>query len=233
MMFSATSVLLAALSFASSVLAAPAPINPLKLSGCPIGNAKPNLASLAMPAGTINYVALGAGVQNYSCGATGTFASVGAVATLFDISCFVSGPLMNPIQDAAFAAASSSKGQALLDKMEKIPGFKSFILGHHYFINNPVANATGVSPDFDFRAGAKKGDPTAFAVMKRFAGAASPAGSTNVDFLSLQNIGGAIGGSLASSILRVDTKGGQPPASCTPNSTVSVPYVAKYWLIKA
>ncbi|KAG8702413.1 hypothetical protein FRC09_004745 [Ceratobasidium sp. 395] len=232
MMFSATSVLLAALSFASSVLAAPAPINPLKLSGCPIGNAKPNLATLAMPAGTINYVALGVGVQNYSCGATGTFASVGAVAKLFDISCFVNGPLMNGIQDAAFAAASVSKGLVPSKKMEDILGKLPITLGDHYFITNPAPNATGVSPEFDFRAGAKKGDPTAFAVMKRFAGAASPAGPTNVDFLSLQNIGGAIGGILASSILRVDTKGGQPPASCTPNSTVSVPYVARYWLIK-
>ena len=42
---------------------------------------------------------------------------------------------------------------------------------------------------------------------------ASPAGSANVDWLGLQNIGGTIGGVLANNVMRVDTYNGQPPAS--------------------
>lgn len=44
-------------------------------------------------------------------------------------------------------------------------------------------------------------------------GTPSPAGASNVDWVALQNIGGALGGTLANDVLRVDTKGGQPPAS--------------------
>jgi hypothetical protein len=55
---------------------------------------------------------------------------------------------------------------------------------------------------------------------------ASPAGTANVDWLELGNVAG----SLAKYVFRVDTKAGQPPASCTPGSRViSVKYSAKYW----
>ncbi|KAG9092172.1 hypothetical protein FS749_015951 [Ceratobasidium sp. UAMH 11750] len=129
----------------------------------------------------------------------------------------------------AFDVASTTKGAALVSKIESLIKSTPLTLGDHYFIPNPAPNATGLSPEFDFRAGVKKGDPTGFVVVKRIASSPSPAGPTNVDFLVLQNIGGTIGGSLANTVMRLDTRGGQPPASCTPNSTIAVPYATKYW----
>ena len=53
----------------------------------------------------------------------------------------------------------------------------------------------------------KKAD--AFAVVAKAGGIPSPAGSANVDWLSLSTTQGA----LAKNVFRVDTKAGQPPAS--------------------
>ncbi|CAE6450942.1 unnamed protein product [Rhizoctonia solani] len=241
MLFSA---LLSILTTSVATLAAPAgpPGNApsgLKLTGCPIANAKPNVpssqAAVTIPSGSPVYIALGVGVQNYTCGSTGTFTSAGAVAKLFDVSCLVNTPLFSGIQDMVFAVAGNAKGQALVSKIETV--LKSLpltplVLGDHYFIPNPAVNGTGLTPVFDFRAGVKKGDSTGFVAVKKLGNTPSPAGNSNVDWLMLQNIGGAIGGSLANTVMRVDTKSGQPPASCTPNTTLSVPYTTKYWMYK-
>ncbi|CAE6415038.1 unnamed protein product [Rhizoctonia solani] len=231
MFFSAVFTTLVA---STAVLAVPT--SDFKLTGCSLSKAKLSLPSnqtvLTVPSGTPVYVALGVGVQNYTCGSTGTFTSAGAVAKLFDLSCFVNKPIFSGIQDVVFAAAGNAKGQALVRKIETILKPCPVILGDHYFIPNPAVNGTGLTPVFDFRAGVKKGDPAGFAAVKKLGNTPSPAGSSNVDWLMLQNIGGDIGGSLANTVMRVDTKGGQPPASCTLNATISVPYAAKYWMYK-
>jgi hypothetical protein len=41
------------------------------------------------------------------------------------------------------------------------------LLGDHYFIKNPVAGSTGITPVFDFRTGAKKGDSSGFVDAKK------------------------------------------------------------------
>ncbi|CAE6401873.1 hypothetical protein ACGC1H_000220 [Rhizoctonia solani] len=228
------SALFTTLVASAAVLAVPT--SGLKTTGCSLSNAKLSLPSnqtaLTVPTGTLVYIALGVGVQNYTCGSTGTFTSVGAVAKLFDISCLVNTPLFPGIQDLVFAVADNAKGQALISKIETILKHCPVTLGDHYFIPNPAVNGTGLTPVFDFRAGVKKGDSMGFAAVKKIGNTPSPAGSSNVDWLMLQNIGGDIGGSLANTVMRVDTKGGQPPASCTSNVTISVPYAAKYWMYK-
>ncbi|KAG8742677.1 hypothetical protein FRC10_001033 [Ceratobasidium sp. 414] len=235
-MFFSASTLLSVFSLTGLVLATPLSVNPPKTCGCPLSGVKPNLTGttgLSIPSGSLVYVALGMGTQNYTCGSTGTFTSAGAVAKLFDISCLANtGSLFANIQNMAFDAASTAKGAALVSKIESLIKSTPLALGDHYFIPNPAVNGTGLSPEFDFRAGVKKGDPTGFAVVKKIANSASPAGTANVDWLALQNIGGTIGGSLANNVMRLDTKSGQPPASCTPNSTIAVPYAAKYWFYK-
>lgn len=238
-MFFSTSTLLSVLSAATAVLSIPVTFNPTlpagtKVYGCPVSGAKlslpANQTAIAVPSGTPIYIALGVGTQNYTCGSTGTFASSGAVAKLFDISCLVNTPLFPSVQDLVFAIGSTAKGQDLISKIESVTKSTPLALGDHYFIPNPAVGGTGLSPVFDFRAGVKKGDVNGFAVVKKLGNTASPAGSANVDWLALQNIGGTIGGTLANNVMRVDTKGGQPPASCTPNATIAVPYTAKYWL---
>ncbi|KAJ1300388.1 hypothetical protein OPQ81_005207 [Rhizoctonia solani] len=227
--------LLASHNYQGTVLLAN-PSSGFKSTGCPISNAKLSVPSgqtaITVPTGTPVYIALGVGVQNYTCGSTGTFASVGAVAKLFDISCLVNTPLFPGIQDVVFAVTGNAKGQELVSKIETVLKCSPVTLGDHYFIPNPAVNGTGLTPVFDFRAGVKKGDPSGFVAVKKLGSTPSPAGSSNVDWLMLQNIGGTIGGSLANTVMRVDTKSGQPPASCTPNATISVPYTTKYWMYK-
>ncbi|KAF8599521.1 hypothetical protein BDV93DRAFT_609239 [Ceratobasidium sp. AG-I] len=234
-----TSTLLSVLSAATVVLSIPVSFNPTaipigtKVSGCPLTNAKlslpANQTAIAVPGGTPLFIALGVGTQNYTCGAAGTFASAGAVAKLFDLSCFTNSPWFPTIQNVVFDMGSTAKGQALISKIESVLKFTPLTLGDHYFIPNPAVGGTGLTPDFDFRAGVKKGDVNGFAAVKKLGNTPSPAGPANVDWLALQNIGGAPGGTLAQNIMRVDTKSGQPPASCTPNATIAVPYTAKYW----
>ncbi|CAE6436856.1 unnamed protein product [Rhizoctonia solani] len=211
----------------------------IKLTGCPISNAKLSVPSgqtaVTVPSGNPVYIALGVGVQNYTCGSTGTFTTAGAVAKLFDISCLLNTPIFPGIQDMVFAVAGNAKGQALVSKIETVLNslpLTPLMLGDHYFIPNPAVNGTSLTPVFDFRAGVKKGDSNGFVAVKKLGNTPSPAGSANVDWLMLQNIGGTIGGSLANTVMRVDTKSGQPPTSCSPNATISVPYTTKYWMFK-
>jgi len=237
-MFFSTSTLLSVLSAATAILASPLSINPrlIKTSGCPLASAKLSLpagqSAITVPSGTPVYVALGVGTQNYTCGAAGTFASAGAVAKLFDISCLMNTPLFPVIEKMVFDVASTAKGQALMTKLQSVMNFSPMTLGDHYFIPNPAVNGTGLTPQFDFRAAAKKGDANGFVAVRKLGNTPSPAGVSNVDWLALQNIGGAVGGTLANTVMRVDTKSGQPPASCKPNATIAVPYTAKYWFYK-
>lgn len=55
----------------------------------------------------------------------------------------------------------------MIDIVESVIKACPVTLGDHYFIPNPAVNGTGITPVFDFRTGAKKGDPSGFAALKR------------------------------------------------------------------
>ncbi|KAJ8502611.1 hypothetical protein ONZ45_g11598 [Pleurotus djamor] len=214
---------------AIAVFAIPAP----KLSGCNISNAKLPLPAgqtgLVPPTSAPSYISVAIGVQNYTCTDAGTFTSAGAVAELFDISCLYGTPAFNSIEDVFYAAwkilpkgISTSQVISLLH-LAKTPT----VLGQHYFITNPITGS-GISPIWDFTSqGATKGNTDAFVVGARLGGLPAPTGSKDVDWLLI----GGVQGKLADQIYRVDTVGGQPPASCKPGSTTSVKYASKYWLM--
>ncbi|KAF8315822.1 hypothetical protein DL93DRAFT_2227112 [Clavulina sp. PMI_390] len=178
---------------------------------CPLTNAKIDVtdgSGLAVPSGAPKIVALGVGVQNYTCGSTGTWTSIGAVANLFDISCAVNTPLMN---------VSNAAATTLL----KTLATKESPIVQHFFVTAPN-NGTGVDPEF------KQIKTGASSVLSKTASITSPQGSANVAWLQLTNIVGT----LATSVYRVDTQLGQPPATCTPGTdtnVLSVDYSAKYW----
>ncbi|KZV96100.1 hypothetical protein EXIGLDRAFT_643551 [Exidia glandulosa HHB12029] len=219
--FMTSSVLVALAAFSSVASALPAPP---KFFGCDVSKLGPtfptNQTALAKPAGsTAKFVGLGAGVQNYTCTDAGTYASAGAVAQLYDVSCIASTPLFKMLPDMAFSLQSRASA---ISSISKTLGSNPLKLGDHYFVTAP--SGTGISPKFDFTASQKSAD--AFVLAAKAANIASPAGSANVDWLQLNNVQGA----LAKTVFRVDTKAGQPPASCTPGSAlISVPYAAMYW----
>lgn len=217
--------------FSLTAYAAPAA---LECSGCSTAG-----AVVDVPAGqttlvamnkSVSFLALGVGVQNYTCASTGTYTSAGALAELVDISCLYKFPsVFNNISDYAIdlwsKAPASVTTAELISKLSKVKN--PIVLGQHYFITNPVTG-TGLSAKWDFSSHLK--NSSAVVVGAKTGDVPSPTGSKDVDWLSLKAVPGQ--GLLADQIFRTDTRLGQPPASCTPGSpNISVKYVAKYWLL--
>ncbi|KAK7681368.1 hypothetical protein QCA50_015459 [Cerrena zonata] len=218
---------LATVLFATLALAVPT----FKLNGCDVSKANMSLPSgqtlLVAPTDTKpRFISIGVGVQNYSCSTTHTYTSIGAVAELFDISCLSPSQftqatdMFNDIWEKTpkgVTAEQVIKGLSLV-------GTPS-VLGQHYFVTNPITGS-GLSPKWDFTSASLKGKSNAFAVAAKIGNvpASSP---SNIDWLSLN----VTQGDLAKHIFRVETRGGQPPASCNPDSPpISVKYVSQYWL---
>ncbi|KAJ7653968.1 hypothetical protein DFH06DRAFT_1270045 [Mycena polygramma] len=204
---------------------------PLAATGCDSSKAvmdlPTNQTALVNPTSAPLFVMLGVGVQNYSCSSTtSTYASIGAVASLFDISCLENTPLFTPIQTVAFDVWSEAPASVTATSIGRTIG-APLLLGYHYFVTSP--SGTGLSPIWDFTSTGKfAGDSTAYVMGAKVGDILAPTSpSTNVDWLALNNAQGA----LASKIFRIDTVGGQPPTSCVAGSApISVKYTAKYYL---
>ncbi|TCD70716.1 hypothetical protein EIP91_002092 [Steccherinum ochraceum] len=221
------------LLFAASALAAPA----LKIAGCSVAHKQLTVPTgqtqLVVPSTTTpSFVGIGVGVQNYTCSAAGTFTNVGAVAELVDISCADSSKyasLTQSVFDLWQRAPESLTTQKLIQDLSPIdPIFKQpIILGQHFFVTNPITGS-GISPKWDFTSASLQGHSDAFVVGAKVGDIVAPSNSgTNIDWLMLN----AAQGNLASNVFRVETRGGQPPASCTPGSPdISVKYASQYWL---
>jgi len=177
-----------------------------------------NQTQLIIPSGqSPNFVTVGSGVQNYTCGSTGTYTSIGALATLFDVSCLAKSPLLTSIPSLVYEA------EEVIPSLTKILGKTPLKLGDHLFITNPQTGS-GIVPRFDFTA--SQNNPNMFLDAKKTGDIpAQTAPTANVDWLELTTFLG----DLAQTAFRVNTKEGQPPASCTPGQTASIPYAALYW----
>ncbi|KAJ6544511.1 hypothetical protein B0H19DRAFT_886334, partial [Mycena capillaripes] len=193
---------------------------PLVARTCPTTAAAMDLpagqTALVSPTTAPQFMLLGVGIQNYTCSSAGIYTSIGALASLFDISCDQSADFAS-IQTTAFDiwnGASADTPSSSIGSQVAAPD----LLGNHLFVTSP--SGTGISPEWVIGSalviGAKVGDIVA------------PTDSTtNVDWLALNNAQGT----LASKIFRIDTVGGQPPTSCVAGSDpISVKYTAKYYL---
>ena len=144
--------------------------------------------------------------------------------------------------DAWKAAPQGVTVQSVINNLAAIK--PAFVLGQHYFIVNPLTGS-GTSPKWDFTSASEAGNPNAFVVGAKTGDVPAPTNpQTNVDWLSLKGVQGE----LATAIYRMDTQGGQPPASvshptsffisrilmdlrpqCTPGSAdISVRYSSLY-----
>ncbi|KAF7318718.1 hypothetical protein HMN09_00383700 [Mycena chlorophos] len=230
--------LLAVLSSVALLAAAtPATLQTKRQSSCDLSSATMDLPAdqtvLVAPSTAPLYVAVGIGYQNYTCSATtSAYASAGAVASLFDISCLVGTSSFSTVQDTAYTSWSSAPSSE--SNAEDIPSIGSAagagaLLGYHYFVTSP--SGTGISPEWDFTStGANAGNAQAYVIGAKVGDLAAPEDSSvNVDWLELDNAKGE----LASQIFRIDTVNGQPPHSCDPTTdttTLQVKYTAKYYL---
>lgn len=173
------------------------------------------------------------GVQNYTCdGATGKYKAAGAVAELFDLSCVLHEDIFHKIPDTAYHAWNGADKHITIQQVsehitKKAPELSA---GQHYFIKNEAGD--GLSPVWDGRvSGLKtKGKSEAIVVAKLDTRAPAPTGPQDVDWLALDGVKGH----LATRIFRTDTRGGQPPASCSQaNENISVRYYSNYYLYGA
>ncbi|THH28973.1 hypothetical protein EUX98_g5216 [Antrodiella citrinella] len=189
-----------------------------------------NQTQLVLPTNsTPSFVGLGFGVQNYTCTSGNNFTNVGAVAELIDVSCLAGSSVFLSLPDTLFSQWNSFNGPSIQDViLENHLINNTDILAQHYFITNPQTGQ-GVSPKWDFTSSGKfQGNQDAFVVGKGTGTIPSPNNATtDVNWLDVV----AIEGEIADVVFRTDTRGGQPPASCTfgKSPDISVKYVAYYW----
>lgn len=224
-MLSSKSILVTSL-LAISALAAP--LTPTCSTEKAVMNLPEGQTILAKQSGAPSFALLGVGVQNYTCGTDGKFASAGAVAELFDISCLAGKPAFNTVQDTAFKIWSAIPDKLFSSKVAPWITAPLGLLssGKHYFTKNA---AGAISPVWDMRSSGVKsvqGKPTAYVVAQKVGNIVAPTGAKDVDWLQLKNVEGQ----LATAIYRTDTRGGPSPASCIAGQSISVKYVSKYFL---
>lgn len=210
-------------------LAAFIPLVASGASSCDINKAQlvlpPNQTALTPPIGPPLFIAAAFGVQNYTCNATShTYTSTGAVAELLDISCLYGKPGFQNAQNDLFNSWSLLPSSVTIQDAISLLDNAPTVLGQHYFIKNPIGTTPAILPKWDFTSTQHNAD--AFVVGSKVGDLTAPTGSADVDWLQLKGVEG----SLAKTIYRTDTKGGQPPASCTAGSPpLSVKYASKYW----
>ena len=136
--------------------------------------------------------------------------SAGTVAQMFDMSCLYGTSEFGQIQDDAYDVWSNYSSTDPYEPGLAVQLNREFdigVIGQYYFINGP--NGT-LSPKFDFTtSGPNAGNPEAFVIATKAGDIPSPTGSRDIDWVRLQGLSGE----LATSIFRVFTKAGQPPAS--------------------
>ncbi|KAJ6468922.1 hypothetical protein C8R45DRAFT_1017849 [Mycena sanguinolenta] len=185
----------------------------------------PNQTALVAPATPPLFTLLGVGIQNYTCSGT-TFASIGAVASLLDISCLQHTPAFANVQTRAFELWERAPPGFSATDIGPLVG-APHLDGFHYFVTSP--SGTGLSPKWDFTSTGKfAGNASAFVLGAKVGDILAPEDpAVNIDWLELN----AVQGELASQVFRIDTVNGQPPTSCVAGDPdIQVKYTSQYWL---
>jgi hypothetical protein len=158
----------------------------------------------------LKHVAIGRGTQNYTCSQTNATAppvAIGAIATLYNASCVASTypDLLTALPNVALQFNLTSNNQATLS-----PSYLA-ISGHHFFSNL-------TTPAFDLNTPAQA---LGFAPCAKNNTVPAPTGAPvgqggqghgAVPWLKLITRDGATGN--LEEVYRVNTAGGNPPATC-------------------
>lgn len=214
------------LAFSSTISAAALPKASLQLEERALTLTLP-ASGLPAPSGSLKYIALGLGTQNYTCASTpgSTTAapvSIGAVAKLSNAGSFLQShsDLTDKLSGLVLGLSTMSKGGIDPAQRMGLP-----YLGQHFFTAAPS------SPEFDCTA------VSARLVAKKLANVAAPTSACSgpdntraVDWLALGDAGLGLSFGDLSSVYRVETAGGMAPATCSgENGVITVPYAALYW----
>lgn len=163
---------------------------------------------------SLTHIAIGRGTQNYTCtNDTASPVAAGAVATLFNVTC-LAGPypqLLALLPDIALKFSTPDPASAMSPA-------NLFLSGHHFFPDptTPFFNLNTNAHQWG-TVGCKKANATD-----------APQKSTDVPWLKLSSK--ARDGCTISEVYRLNTKGGQAPATCKgKESAFTVEYAAEYW----
>lgn len=222
--------------YAASAASSLYPFSWLNVANCNVSNQVANIdfpqnqTTLVPPSNlTLNHIGIAFGVQNYTCSESNNFTSVGAVAQLIDASCFAASDRFHQLPDQLYKEWVAYNGSSIQDLISGMHVTNPpEVLAQHYFVTNPTTGQ-GVSPKWDFTSSGKfDGNSDAFIVAKGKATLPAPTNATtDVAWLDVVNVEGKI----ADEVFRTDTRGGQPPATCEFNKTLSlsVKYVSFYY----
>ncbi|QKX53040.1 uncharacterized protein TRUGW13939_00111 [Talaromyces rugulosus] len=202
-------------------------LSQLKVTGCSLKDISPPLnetsVSLSGPEtnGTLAYVALGRGTQNYTC-ADNSSSSVptatGAVATMFDASCLAGD--VDLLADLTMAIAKLPHDATVLAGLslkQLTASSESLVLAEHFFSDS-------TTPKFDFRPF----DHSQWVQTKKLESVDAPSTAMpgSVKWLKL----GYKDGVGIHQVYRTLTAGGNAPATCEGQQPdIEVQYAAAYY----
>ena len=173
----------------------------------------------------MKFITIGHGVQNYTCAdpsTNSTPVAIGALATLYDMtSLALSSPDLASTLPALAAALPLTASFIVPNTPLFLEGVGTFqILGGHFF----TADGT---PTFDlFTAGVRIFSKVVKKIKAPAEADRGIHGTGAVEWLALGGKNGSVG---LSEVFRVQTAGGNPPASCAGvEAVISVPYAAAY-----
>jgi hypothetical protein len=175
------------------------------------------ITSLPSPSGSLEYVALGRGIQNYTCSTIGGKpTAIGAMASLYDAT------NLAKCQSSTANNLPNSAVYTPLPASDAAPFMGLRPLGHHFFAadGTPTFNLSSVS---NILYAAKTAD-----IAAPLNASPGPANTGAVDWLQLSAKAGYASVGLEQ-VYRVETAGGNPTATCDSVGTLSIEYAALYW----
>jgi len=173
----------------------------------------------------LKHVAIGRGTQNYTCDLTNSTAvpvAIGAIATLYNATCVAATypDILAVLPNTTLQFNPTAQSQSLYPS-------NLIISGHHYFQNTttPTFNLDTTNYELGFAPTAKNNTTPAPANAPK---GQNGVGNGAVAWLKLLTRDGATGD--LQEIYRVNTAGGNPPATCVGSpAAFEVQYAAEYW----
>ncbi|KAB8976006.1 hypothetical protein FH972_026884 [Carpinus fangiana] len=183
--------------------------------------------ALPAPAGTLAHVLIGRGTQNYTCDTANPSSApvaAGALASLYDAGCVASrlSPFLPYLPMLALLAPNPKQS-------DDSDFLHMDLIGRHYFVD-------AKSPVFNLQT---KNGNEGYAQVSKASSANAPAnamagahGACSWLYLSRnQDVAIASGEKTYSGVYRVNTAGGNAPATCQGQpAAFEVEYAAEYWL---
>jgi len=201
---------------ASSAISSATPVTPT-VPTLPVNG---GATELPAPTTSLVAVAVGRGIQNYTCTAVGAVpVSIGAIATLFDATSLASS---DPSALHALTASAVDVPQAANGCFNLPPSARLSRLGNHFF-------AADGTPNFVLNGGKSIQAKKNVGIAAPATATKGPIGTGAVDWLQLISKPAPYISVGLSTVYRVETAGGMQTPTCATVGTLSVQYAAEYW----